>query len=266
MTLTLSHGPLSGHPPSTVNYRMEGPEHRLLFEEFPRRVRAVFAGETVADTKGGRLLHETGHLPQLYVPRDDLREDLLSATDHQTHCPFKGDASYWSVGVGDRSADNALWGYPEPKGEAEWLAGYAAIYWGSMDAWLDEDERIEGHLCDPYHRIDVRDSSRHVRVTAGGEVVAETRRPKLLFETGLGNRFYIPPDDVRRDLLEPSDKHTICPYKGTASYWSVVVEGRGIDDAAWAYPQPLEAMLKAGDHISFSGDGIAIEVDGERVA
>ncbi len=264
MTLTLSHGPLSGDPPRTVNYRVEGPEHRLLFEEFPRRVRAVFAGETVVDTKDGMLLHETGHLPQLYAPRADLREDLLRATDHHTHCPFKGDASYWSVGVDGHTADNAVWAYPKPMPAAEWLNGYAAIYWGSMDAWFDEDEQITG-LCDPYHRVDVRDSSRHVRVTADGAVLAETRRPKLLFETGLGNRFYIPPDEVRRDLLEPTEKQTICPYKGTASYWSVVVEGRRIDDAAWAYPQPLEAMRKAGDHISFSGDGIAIEVDGERV-
>lgn len=265
MTLTLSHGPLSGDPPGTVNYRVEGPAHRLLLQDFPRRVRAVLAGEVVADTTRGKLLHETGHLPELYVPRDDLRDDLLEPTGHSTHCPFKGDASYWSARVGERVAENAVWEYLDPMEEAEWLRGHAAIYWDSMDAWLDEDERVEGHLRDPYHRVDVRDSSRHVRVMVDDEVIADTERPKLLFETGLGNRFYIPPDEVRRDLLEPSETRTICPYKGTASYWSLVLDGRRIEDVAWAYPEPLESALKARDHICFAGDGIEIEVDGRRI-
>ncbi|MGH2803228.1 MAG: DUF427 domain-containing protein, partial [Thermoleophilaceae bacterium] len=114
MTLTLSNGPLSGHPPDTTNYEVRGPEHRLLLQEFPRRVRAELAGETVLDTRRGKLLHETGHLPQLYIPDEDLRDDLLEPSDHRTHCPFKGDASYWSVRAGGRLAENAVWAYPEP--------------------------------------------------------------------------------------------------------------------------------------------------------
>lgn len=81
MTLTLSHGPLSGSPPDTVNYRLDGPEHRLLFEHFPRRVRAVLGDETVFDTTYGSLLHETGHLPVLNVPEQDLRSELLEESD-----------------------------------------------------------------------------------------------------------------------------------------------------------------------------------------
>src|SRR5688500_12285733 len=110
MTLTLSRGPLSGRPAAT-NYRIEGPPHRLFFEEFPRRVRAVFGGVTVLDTTRGKLLHETGLLPQLYAPREDVRFDILEETDHTTHCPFKGDASYWSLRTGDRVVDNAVWAY-----------------------------------------------------------------------------------------------------------------------------------------------------------
>jgi uncharacterized protein (DUF427 family) len=261
MTLTLSHGPLSAHP-ADANYRIEGPAHRLFFEDFPRRVRAVFGGETVFDTTRGKLLHETGLLPVLYVPREAIRFDMLDETDHTTYCPFKGDASYWSIRVGDRTVENAVWSYPEPREGAHWLRDYLAFYWDSMDAWFDEAEEIKGHLRDPYHRVDVRETTRHVRVIVDGEVVAETDRSKVLSETGLPNRFYIPPQDVRRDLLAPSAMHTVCPYKGTASYRTVRVGDRRIEDAAWFYPEPLEAALKVRDHFCFMGKGILIEIDG----
>ena len=263
MTLTLAHGPLSQSLPNTVNYRVEGPAHRLLFEDFPRRVRAVFGGQTVLDTRQGKLLHETGLLPQLYVPEEDVRTDLLVPTDHHTRCPFKGTASYWSVVADDRTAENAVWSYPEPIDEATWLRGYKAFYFDAMDAWFDEDEEVTGHLRDPYHRVDVRDSSRHVRVVVDGAVVAESDRPKLLSETGLPNRYYIPPDDVRRDLLEPSATHTVCPYKGTASYHTLRVDDRRVQDAAWFYPNPFEDALKVRGYLCFSGENILIEVDGE---
>ena len=265
MTLTISHAPLSPSPPERVNYRIEGPKHRLLFEDFPRRVRAVLAGELIADTRKGKLLHESGHLPQLYIPVEDVRADLLVPSDHTTYCPFKGDASYWSIDVGSRIAENAVWAYPEPLDDATWLHGHVAIYWDKMDAWFDEDEEVKGHLRDPYHRVDVRETSRHVRVLAGDHLIAETHRPRLLSETGLPNRYYIPPKDVQQDVLEPSAKRTICPYKGTATYWSLRVGARYIEDAVWSYPEPLENALKARDHLCFSADGIALEIDGRRI-
>lgn len=266
MTLTLANGPLSKSPPETVNYEVEGPRHLLLFEEFPRRVRAAFGGETVADTRRGKLLHETGCLPVLYFPADDVRSDLLRPSERSTHCPFKGDASYFAVAAGDRVAEDAVWTYREPLEDAAWLRGYLAIHWDAMDAWYDEDEEVEGHLRDPYHRVDIRESSRHVRVLAAGEVIAETERPKLLFETGLPNRYYIPPDDVRGDLLERSETRTVCPYKGTASYRSMRTSGGArLDDVAWAYERPLEDAAKIAAHLCFSHDEVAVEVDGERV-
>ena len=174
MSLTFSGGPLSGRPPQRVNYRIEGPAHKLLMQEFPRRVRAAFGGQTVLDTTRAVLLHETGLPPQLYVPIEDIRADLIQPTGHHTYCPFKGTASYWTVTAGEQVAENAIWSYPEPNAEASWLQGYAGFYWGAMDEWYDEDERLEGRLRDPYHRVDVRRSSRHVRVLLGGEVLAET--------------------------------------------------------------------------------------------
>ncbi len=264
MTLTMTHGPLSGHPFET-NYQIDGPAHRLFFGDFPRRVRAVFAGETVLDSNRGRVLHETGLLPQLYVPRDDVRFDQLDPSEHSTHCPFKGDAAYWSLRVGDWVAKNAVWAYPQPCEAASWLRDYVAFYWDAMDAWFDEDEEVQGRLRDPYHRVDVRETSRHLRVVAGGEVIAETDRPKILSETGLPNRFYIPPRDVRYECLEPSATHTVCPYKGTASYHSLHIGGHRIADAAWSYPEPLADALKVRGHLCFLADSVSLEVDGECV-
>ncbi len=260
MTLTISDGPLSAHPPSTVNYRIDGPAHKLLFHPFPRRVRAVFGGETVADTVRGMLLDETGLLPQLYVPEEDLHADLLKPTETTTHCPFKGDAGYRSVQVGDRVAENAGWSYPEPTEAARWLRGYAAFYWRSMDSWFDEDEEVFGHLRDPYHRVDARASGRRVRVLVGAEVLAESDRPLLLSETGLPNRFYLPREDVRSGLLTPTDTRTVCPYKGTASY--VGIEGE--PDVAWVYERPLEDAVKIAGRLCFDPAKVTVEVNGIR--
>ena len=260
MSLTFSSGPLSGHPPETVNYRIDGPAHKLLMQEFPRRVRAVFGGQTVVDTTRAVLLHETGLPPQVYVPLDDIRADLIQPTDHHTYCPFKGTASYWTVTAGGQVAENAIWAYPEPNEESSWLKGYAGFYWDAMDEWYDEDERVEGHIRDPYHRVDVRRSSRPVRVLLGDTVLAETTRPLLLSETGLPNRFYIPAADVRQDLLEESDTHTVCPYKGTASYWTVSAGGRKLADAVWSYPQAEGDSAAVSGYLSFRHDDLTIEV------
>jgi uncharacterized protein (DUF427 family) len=266
MTLTLAHGLLAEKPQDTVNFRVDGPDHKLLFDPFPRRIRAVFEGEVVVDSRQAMQLHETTLLPQLYVPEGDIRADLREPTDHHTRCPFKGQASYWSVRVGDRVAENAVWTYAEPTEAARWLRGYLGIQFDAMDAWFDEDEEIAGHIRDPYHRVDVRQSSQHVRVLVGDEVVAESTRPKLLSETGVPNRYYIPRDDVRGDVLQPSGTHTVCPYKGTASYHTLVVDGRRFPDAVWFYPEPLDGVFKIQGHLAFVTKGdVNLEVDGRLV-
>jgi len=151
-------------------------------------VRAVFSGATVLDTTSGMLLHESNLGPQLYLPRDDVRGDLLTRTEHRTHCPFKGDASYWSVTVNGQTAGNAMWSYLDPLPEASWLRDHVALYWGSMDAWFDEDEEVAGHLSNPYQRVDVSSTSRQVRWLAGDEGIDESRRGVGLSVTGLPNR------------------------------------------------------------------------------
>ncbi|SDJ83361.1 Uncharacterized conserved protein, DUF427 family [Actinopolyspora mzabensis] len=266
MALTLGGGPLTSRPPETVNYRIEGPAHRLLWQDFPRRVRARFAGETVLDSSRGKLLHESNLLPQLYVPVEDVRAELLEPSTRHTHCPFKGDAEYRSVRVGDWVAESAVWGYPAPLEEASWLAGHLSVSWGAMDQWLDEEEEVLGHLRDPYHRVDVRKTARHVRVSSGGVVLAESARARLLSETGLPNRFYLPAEDVRTELLETSATTTVCPYKGTATYRSVRGEGLDLPDAVFRYEEPLPESAGITGLYCFLVDGVTTTVDGAAVA
>jgi uncharacterized protein (DUF427 family) len=224
----------------------------------------VLGEETVLDTRDGKLLHETGILPQLYVPRADVRSDLLEPSDETSHCPFKGDASYWSVRAGERSAESAFWGYPRPNPDASWLADHLAPYWQAMDGWFDEDEEVFGHLRDPYHRVDVRETSAHVRVALGGETIAETDHAMILSETGFPNRFYLPPDAVAPRALEPSATHTHCPYKGQASYHNLLAAGCRVADGAFFYPEPLEEAARVRDHLCFLGEGVEILVDGRK--
>ncbi len=252
MSLTFPGGPLASDPPADTNYDIEGPRHRLFLHPFPRRVRATFAGETVLDSTRGALLHESNILPRLYVPLEDVRADLLERTGHSTHCPFKGDASYWSVRVGERVAENAVWTYEDPIAEATWLRGLVSVYPERMDEWFDEDERVH-RLRDPYHRVDARQSSRRIEVRFDGAVVARSERPVVVHETGVPLRFYLPREDVDAALLA-SETTAVCPYKGTASYWSLA----GVEDAAWSYDEPFESMVKARGKICF--DAAKVEV------
>ena len=125
MTLTFPGAPLASEPPATTNYSIDGPRHRLLLHPFPRRVRARFAGEVVLDSTRGALLHESNILPRLYVPLEDVRADLLERTDHTTHCPFKGDASYFSLRDGP---ENAVWSYEAPYDEMTAIKERLAFY------------------------------------------------------------------------------------------------------------------------------------------
>jgi uncharacterized protein (DUF427 family) len=264
MTLTIGTGPFGDQGDKTFNFEVRAPgDHVLFFEDSPRRVRVMFGGETVADSRRVKLMHEQGHLPVYYFPGADVRMDLLEATDRTTHCPAKGDASYWSVQVGDRVAENASWGYPEPIDSAPPLADYLAFYWNKMDHWYEEDEEVFVHPRDPYHRVDVLQSSRHVKVLVDGDVVAETDRPRILFETGLPPRYYIPPEDVRDDVLLPSDKETQCPYKGVASYHSVQAGGETREAVVWYYPNPIPAAADLEGHLCFFNEKVDLEVDGE---
>ena len=263
MSLTLANGPLSTSSPVEANYTIDGPPHRLLMTPFPRRVRALFGDAEVFDSSDGRFLHESNLLPVLYVPIDDVATDLLVRSDTTTHCPFKGDASYWSVTVGDRTAEDAVWGYEDPIESAAWLAGRVAFFWERLDRWFDEDEEVFGHLRDPYHRVDVRRTDRTVHVAIAGVEVAVSGAASVLSETGLANRWYVPRHDVNLDLLEVSSTTTHCPYKGQSTYWSFTGSdaiGDRIEDVAWSYDHPFDGARRVAGRLSFDGDAVTIDV------
>jgi uncharacterized protein (DUF427 family) len=258
MTLTRFPGPLAGGDDQRTNYRLDGPAHQLLMHPFPRRVRAEVFGQTVLDTRDGVLLHETGLLPQLYVPEADVRADLLEPSELHTYCPFKGHASYYSVRVGDRVERDAVWYYPNPIDTAPWLKGYLAMYWTRMDRWLDEDDEVVGHLPDPFHRVDIRATSQRIRVSAGDTVLAESTSALVLSETGLPNRYYLPAADIRAELVR-SDTRTSCPYKGRSTYWTLRLPDREIADVAWSYEEPLPESARIAGHRSFDHEDVTVD-------
>lgn len=237
---------------------------RVRTEPNHRRVRVFFGGQAVADSNRTIYLFETGHLPVYYFPREDVRFDLLEPTSHHTHCQWKGDAAYYDVVVGGRRAENAVWGYPQPIASVPELAGYVAFYWDKADAWFEEDDEVFVHARDPYHRVDVLTSSRHVEVLVGGVLVADTHRPRLLFETGLPVRYYIPKLDVRLDLLTPTATRSRCPYKGEAVYWSVRAGDEVHEDIVWGYPAPIPETPKIENLLAFFNEKVDITVDGVR--
>ena len=141
MSLSLGTGPLAGEPAGAFNFDLsEAPAHRIFFADYPRRLRAVAGNRVVLDTTRAKLLFETGIPPVPYVPLEDFDQSLLERTDHSTHCPFKGDASYWTVRAGDRVVENAVWAYEDPLPDATWLRGYGALYWKKADEWFVEEE------------------------------------------------------------------------------------------------------------------------------
>lgn len=265
MSLTVGTGPFGARPSGRFNFDVDPPTGSVLFlDPVPQRIRAIVAGETVVDSSRAMLLHETGHLPVYYFPREDLRSDLLEPSDKQTHCPHKGDASYWTIRVGDRVIEDAVWTYEAPFEPADFLTGYVALYWGKVDEWLAEEERLLAHPRDPYSRIDVYPTSRRVRLMLDGEVLADSEQAQVLFETGLPPRYYFPPEDVRRELFEPSEKATTCAYKGHATHWHVRVGDELHEDLAWSYPEPLRDGAPVRDLIAFYTERVDVELDGER--
>jgi uncharacterized protein (DUF427 family) len=259
MSLSLGTGPLAGSPGGEFNFSLDdAPKHRIFFADFAPRLRALLGGSAVFDTTRAKLLYETGIPPVPYIPLEDFDAARLERTGHSTHCPFKGDASYWSVG----DAENVVWAYEDPKPESAWLKGYAAVYWNRMDGWFVEEDAVFSRLKDPYHRVDVHESSRPVVVRAGGEVIARSECPKLLFETGLKMRVYVPRADVAAGVLSRAEKRTQCPYKGEATYWSLP----GTADAAWSYEAPLPEAVKIQGHVSFDAEGVEVELGAPRAS
>jgi uncharacterized protein (DUF427 family) len=263
MGMMTGTGPLSPKPAGRFNFDPPPPGMAVYLEPTPKRVRVILAGETVADSRRAMILSESGLQPVYYFPPEDVRSELLEPTDKHTHCPKKGDASYYTVRIGDHEAKDAAWYYPDPLAGAPPIKDLIAFYWDRVDTWMEEDEEIIGHPRDPYHRIDLRRTSRHIKVSLEGQLLAETTRAVALFESNLPARWYIPREDVVGELV-PSDTETICPYKGHASYHSVRLDGGElVEDLIWYYADPLSDALGVAGMLCFYNEKVDLELDGE---
>jgi len=163
--------------------------------------------------------------------------------------------------VAGAAADGAALRYPDSPIES--LRDLVRLDWNSMSEWFEEDEPVYTHPRDPYSRVDILASSRHVRVEVDGMTVADSRQPRILFETGLPTRYYLPLTDLRMDLLRPSGTQTHCPYKGTAGYWSVDTGQAVHSDIVWIYRMPLPESQKIAGLACFYNEKVDIYLDGE---
>ena len=238
------------------------PDHSTEFAPSPRWVRVYFNSHQIGNTREAMLLRESGRLPVYYFPRKDVCTEYLEPSATTAGDP-KGEGVYWHVCVGDRRAEDAAYTYRNAPKDRPALEDYIAFHWSKMDAWFEEDEEVFVHARDPYSRVDVLHSSRHIKIVVDGVAVAESSRPRLLFETGLPTRYYIPKQDTRMELLERSTTLTRCPYKGEAQYYSVRLGDKLYKDLAWCYRYPVPECTKIQDLVCFFNEKIDLYEDNE---
>ena len=237
---------------------------QLRYEPTEKRIRATLGRETVVDTTQALLVWEPRRIVPTYaVPVADLRAELVPAEAMpdpgvpvlHPGIPFGVHSTAGravTVQAGGETREGAGFLPDDPE-----LRGHVVLDFPAFDAWQEEDEPISGHPRDPYHRIDVRASSRHVRVELEGTVLADSTRTRLLFETNLPVRFYFPRADVAP--MPRGTQHTHCPYKGDASYWSP--EGR--ENLAWTYEQPLPDAAAIAGLVAFFDEAVDVIVEGQ---
>jgi uncharacterized protein (DUF427 family) len=213
-----------------VGERMDEPR----VERSPKRVRGYLGGVPVVDTTAAMLVWEKPWFPTYWFPAADVAEGAAAV---------------------------ARTGTAPPSGA---LRDHVSFEWDAMDAWFEEDEEVFAHARDPYHRVDVLATSRHVVVEVDGVALADSTHAHVLFETGLPPRWYLPKLDVRMDLLEPTAKRSRCPYKGEASYWSARIGDRVVDDLVWSYPAPIPECQKIAGKVAFYDERVDVTVDGVR--
>jgi uncharacterized protein (DUF427 family) len=261
MGLSWQQGPLAAG--SVGRFLVEQPvAERLLFAEpLRRRMRVRFGGEWIAESEDVVLLHEPGHYPVAYFPVGDIDAEVLVGSDRVTQHRDLGATGWFAVEAGGRTAERAAWQHLELPRHAAELRDRVAFAWRAMDAFYEEDERIVGHAADPYHRNDIRSSSRHLTVRDGDRVVADTRRPVVLYESGFAPRWYVPREDVDEAAVTPVEGQTFCPYKGLASYYDIGDRRR----AAWSYVDAWPEVSRVRGLMSFEPDKIEVYLDGRRV-
>ena len=252
---------MAGQP----EFEIEPPAFRV--EPTPRWIRVRAGGEWIADSREALLLswHGPRTLPTYCLPAGSVRTDLLtpSAPDAAAPAGFMAPHDVRADGEPIPAAAFLLRDPPPPFETAE--AHWTFTWRDPRVEWYEEATQVHVHARDPRHRVDAIPSERHVRVELDGELLAESRRPLALFESGLPTRWYLPAEDVRRQLLEPSDTVTRCPYKGAARFFSVRLGDELHRDLAWSYPDPIPENPRIAGLIAFFNERVDLVVDGERL-
>jgi uncharacterized protein (DUF427 family) len=225
-----------------------------------KRVRAFIGGECIVDTANALYVWEGPNYPQYYLPKHDFASGVLVPSATTQRSPSRGTATYFTVHTAGHDVVDGAWSYADSP--LEEIRGHVRLEWSAVDAWFEEDEEIFVHPRDPHTRVQILRSSRHVTVEIDGVVVADSHRPTFLHETALPRRTYLPKLDVRMDLLEPTDTTSMCPYKGTARYWSVRTSDQVHADLVWSYPTPLPESEAIAGLVAFYDEAVDLTVDG----
>ena len=224
-------------------------------------MRVLFAQSWIAQSDDVVLLHEPGRYPVAYFPKADIDAELLNLSGRTTQHTELSPTDWYAVKLGDHEAARGAWEHSQLPSFADILSDRVAFAWHAMDAFYEEDERIVGHAADPYHRIDIRQTSRELTVHTGETLIASSHRPLVLYESGFAPRWYLPREDVTDAPLAPLEQQAFCPYKGLCGYYDV----NGIARAAWSYRDPYTEVQRIGDFISFEPDKVRVMIDGNRL-
>src|SRR5262245_29858089 len=261
MGLSWQQGPLADAAVGRFLVPDPLPARLLYAEPLRRRMRVKFGGAWIADSEDVVLLHEPGRYPVAYFPLSDVIAGALEPSKHSTrHCDL-GTTSWYTVRAGQQTAQRAAWQHTDLPEYATELRGRIAFAWRAMEAFYEEDDRIVGHAADSYHRIDIRQTSRHLAVRHGGQVIANTTKPLVLYESGFAPRWYVPRADVHQTALTATDGQTFCPYKGLCSYYDIGDAHRG----AWSYEDAWPEVRRISGLLSFEPDKAEVYLDGTRL-
>jgi uncharacterized protein (DUF427 family) len=215
-------------------------------------MRVRYAGQWIADSEDVLLLHEPGRYPVALFPLPDVEPGVLQREERMTQHSELGDTAWFTVSTGAAATPRAAWQYAAPPAYAGELTDRVAFAWRAMEAFYEEDERIVGHAADPYHRIDIRQTTRHLDVRDGERVIADSTRPLVLYESGFAKRWYVPRADVDETALTPIDSQTLCPYTRLATYYDIGEHGH----AAWSYRDAWPEVGRVSDLVSFEADKV----------
>jgi uncharacterized protein (DUF427 family) len=261
MGLSWQQGPLS--PGAVGRFLVPEPlPKRLLYvEPLRRRMRVRFGGTWIADSEHVLLLFEPDRYPVAYFPETDIVPGTLQLTEHTTRHPDLGPTSWYMVRNGEKTAPRAAWQFTGLPAYASELRGRVAFAWPAMDAFFEEDERILGHAADTYHRIDIRQTSRNLVVQHGERVIADTKQPMVLYESGFAPRWYVRRTDIDESALNLVENQTFCPYKGVCSYYDIGDARLG----AWSYREAFSEVGRISGLVSFEPDIVPVQLDGVRL-